>query len=178
MLFVTLGDTESIGASCHFLKIGETGLVLDAGADPESEGLASLPRFDLIHNNHEWHVDHAIVTHAHHDHIGALPVLIEHFPHALAHMTRATRDLADFVLPASLRLQRRKLREGSSHHPPLFDEEQLEVMSYLYLTHDFEDDFEVTGLRGEHPVHAQFYYSGHILGSAGVLSMWLRIRSA
>ena len=168
MLFVTLGDTESIGASCHFLKVGRTGLVLDAGADPDEEGLASLPQFQIIHNNHGWYVDHAIVTHAHHDHIGALPVLVEHFPHVMIHMTRATRDLADFVLPASVRLQRRKLREGSSLHPPLFDEEQLEVISYLYLTHELETAFDVSGLRAETPVSAQFYYSGHILGAAGV----------
>ena len=155
MLFVTLGDTEAIGASCHFLKIGETGLVLDAGADPEAEGLASLPRFDIIHNNNGWYIDHAIVSHAHHDHIGALPVLIEHFPHAMVHMTRATRDLADFVLPASLRLQRRRQREGSSTHPPLFDEEQLEIISYLYLTHEFEEAFDVSGVRADRSVSAQ-----------------------
>lgn len=169
MIFVALGDTDAIGASCLFLKIDGTGLVLDAGADPEQEGLDSLPRFDIIHHNADWYVDHAIVTHAHHDHIGALPVLIEHFPHVMVHMTRATRDLAEFVLPASIRVQRRKLREGSSNHPPLFDEEQLEIISYLYLTHELETPFDVTGLRAKTPVKAQFYYSGHILGSAGVL---------
>ena len=169
MIFISLGDTDAIGASCHFLKIDGTGLVLDAGADPDADGPESLPGFQIIHNNAGWYVDHAIITHAHHDHIGALPVLVEHFPHVLLHMTRATRDLAEFVLPASIRLQRRRLREGTSIHPPLFDEEQLELMSYLYLTHDFEAPFDVSGLRAEIPVTAQFYYSGHILGSAGVL---------
>ncbi|MFQ5568130.1 MAG: MBL fold metallo-hydrolase RNA specificity domain-containing protein [Rhodothermales bacterium] len=169
MIFMALGDTDAIGASCHFLKVEGTGLVLDAGADPDEEGLASLPQFDVIHANPGWYVDHAIITHAHHDHIGALPVLVEHFPHVLVHMTRATRDLAEFVLPASARLQRRRLREGSSVHQPLFDEEQLEVLNYLYLTHELEASFDVTGLRTTSPVTARFYYSGHILGSAGVL---------
>ena len=168
MVFISLGDTDAIGASCLFLKIEETGLVLDAGADPDEEGPASLPSFQTIHNHTGWYVDHAIVTHAHHDHIGALPVLVEHFPHVLIHMTPATRDLAGFVLPASIRLQRRRLREGVSIHPPLYDEEQLELMNYLYLTHDFEAPFDVSGLRALAPVKAQFYYSGHILGSAGV----------
>ncbi len=169
MIIIALGDTNTIGASCYFLKIEGTGLVLDAGADPDAEGPASLPGFQIIHNNPGWYVDHAIVTHAHHDHIGALPVLVEHFPHVLIHMTRATRDLAGFVLPASIRLQRRRLREGSSVHPPLFDEEQLDLMSYLYLTHEFEEPFDVSGLRAETPLTAQFYFSGHILGAAGVL---------
>lgn len=169
MIFLSVGATDAIGASCHFLKIAGTGLILDAGADPDEEGPASLPWFQHIHNNAGWYVDHAFVTHAHHDHIGALPVLVEHFPHVLIHMTRATRDLAEFVLPASIRLQRRRLREGVSIHPPLFDEEQLEWMSYLYLTHEFEETFDVSGLRAETPVTAQFYHSGHILGGAGVL---------
>jgi len=84
-------------------------------------------------------------------------------------MTKATRELADFVLPASARLQRRRLKEGSSVHPPLFNEEELEVFSYLYLTHELGKDFDVTGLRGKSKVTARFYCAGHILGSAGIL---------
>lgn len=169
MTIVALGKTDEIGASCHFLMLDGTGLVIDAGADPEEEGPKSMPRFDLISGNPEWWVDHAVITHAHHDHIGSLPVLIQHFPHVLIHMTKATRQLADFVLPASARLQRRKLREGSSNAEPLFDEEQLEVYSYLYLTHEPEEDFDITGIRGRTPIKARFYSAGHVLGSVGVL---------
>lgn len=169
MLLVALGKTDVIGASCHFLLVEGTGLLLDAGADPEGEGPEGLPDFDLVHRHADWYVDHTIVTHAHHDHVGALPVLIKHFPHVLVHMTRATRDLTDFALPASARLQRRRLREGSSTHEPLFSEEELEVYSYLYLTHELERDFDVTGLKGRTPITARFYDSGHILGAVGVL---------
>ncbi|NBC18955.1 MAG: MBL fold metallo-hydrolase [Bacteroidetes bacterium] len=169
MLFIALGATDAVGASCHFLKIDGTGLVLDAGVDPEEGGPASLPRFEIIHDHAGWYVDHAIITHAHHDHIGALPVLIREFPHVQVHMTRATRDLAEFTLPASARLQARKLKEGSSSHEPLFHEKDLEYQSYLYLTHELETPFDVSGLRAETPVTAELYTAGHILGSAGVL---------
>lgn len=169
MLFLPLGATEAIGASCHFLFIEETGLVLDAGADPEEDGLASLPYFDALHRNTGWYVDHAIVTHAHHDHAGALPLLIRAFPHVQVHMTRATRDVVDFTLAASARLQRRKLREGSTTEEPLFSEEDLDVQSYLYLTHDLEKPFDVTGLRGTSKIKGTLFNAGHILGSAGVL---------
>jgi len=168
MEFVSLGATNEIGASCHFLKINGTGLVLDAGAHPEEEGLASLPNWGLIHENPDWYVDHAIVTHAHHDHLGGLPVLIRQFPHVHIHMTPATRQLADLLLPASARLQRRKLREGSSTHAPLFEEDELDVMSYLYLTHDLETEFDATGIRGETKVSGRLFDAGHVLGAAGV----------
>lgn len=169
MLFVPLGKTEAIGANCYFMMIAGTGLIFDAGADPEEEGPESMPDFGAIRQRPDWYVDHALVTHAHHDHIGALPVLIQHFPHVFVHMTRATRDLAEVVLPASARLQQRKLREGSSVYDPLFSEDEVAVYSYLYLTHDLGNDFDVTGLRGESKVTARFYSAGHVLGSAGVL---------
>lgn len=169
MLLVALGNTEVIGANSYYVQVEGTGLMLDAGADPEVDGPEGMPDFDRIHRNPGWYVDHAIVTHAHHDHIGSLPVLIQHFPHVMIHMTRATRDLTEFALPASARLQRRRRREGSSPHDPLFTEEELEVYSYLYLTHDLETDFDVTGLKGASPVKARFYDAGHLLGSAGVL---------
>jgi cleavage and polyadenylation specificity factor subunit 3 len=169
MLFVPLGKTEAIGANAYYLFVEGTGLMIDAGADPEEDGPESVPDFSLIHRNDGWYVDHALVTHAHHDHIGALPVLIRQFPHVLVHMTKATRELADVVLPASARLQMRRLREGSSIHEPLFNEDELAVYSYLYLTHELERDFDVTGLKGSSPVKARFYSAGHVLGSAGVL---------
>src|SRR5690606_33413600 len=125
MLFVPLGKTEAIGANCYFLLIAGTGLLLDAGADPEEEGPDSLPDFAAIRQRSDWYVDHAVITHAHHDHIGALPALIQYFPHVFVHVTRATRDLAEVVLPAPARLQQRRLREGSSIHDPLFSEDEL-----------------------------------------------------
>jgi cleavage and polyadenylation specificity factor subunit 3 len=169
MRFIALGETETISASCHFLKIGDSGVVLDSGLDPEAEGVEALPSFDVVHRRSDLYVDHVLITHAHHDHIGSLPVLLQHFPHAKVHMTPATRDLAEFVLPASARLQRRRMREGSAHHEPLFSEEEVDVYGYLYLVHDYNRDFDVSGLKETSPVTAEFFHAGHILGSAGVL---------
>jgi Cft2 family RNA processing exonuclease len=44
MKFLPLGDTDGIGASCHYLDLNGTGLVLDAGTDPQRSGTDSLPR--------------------------------------------------------------------------------------------------------------------------------------
>lgn len=168
MKFIPLGDTEGIGASCHFLDIEGTGLVLDAGSDPRREGRASMPRFDIIHDHAERYVDHAIISHAHHDHMGGVPVLIQEFPHVIVHMTDATQRLLDFLLPASARLQKRKKDKGETTHEPLFDEDEVEMYNQLFLTHALEQPFDATGLRGATPIQAQFYTAGHILGSVGV----------
>ena len=44
----------------------------------------------------------------------------------------------------------------------------MESAAYLYEQHDFGDDFDISGLRARAPLRAQFHYSGHILGAAGV----------
>jgi Cft2 family RNA processing exonuclease len=168
MEFIALGETDDVAASCHFLNIDGTGLVLDAGVDPRTDGKESLPRFDLVHGHRDRYVDHAIITHAHHDHIGSLPVLIREFPHLLAHMTDATKRLLEFLLPASARLQERKLYNGETEHEPLFSEDELSFQSHIYLTHELGDQFDVTGTLGNTKVKAQFYTAGHILGSVGV----------
>lgn len=111
-------------------------------------------------------MDHAFVTHAHQDHIGALLDIVDNYPHVSIHLTPATHDLADFVLRASARLQRRKYREGSSLQPPLFSEEDVEFARHLFTSHDYGEVFNVS--TNEHPLIARFYWSGHILGSAGV----------
>jgi len=169
MIFASLGETEEIGASCHFLLVDGTGILLDTGADPEKEGSASLPDLSRIHDRSDWHVDHAIVTHAHHDHLGSLPTVVKQFPHVNVHMSAATRQLASILLPASARLQRRKLKEGSTSVDPLFSEEDVEASSYLYLAHELENEFDLTGLRGGFEVSGEFFDAGHVLGSLGVM---------
>ncbi|MBO6575141.1 MAG: MBL fold metallo-hydrolase [Rhodothermales bacterium] len=165
---VCLGKTDEIGASCHYLHIEGTGILLDAGADPEQEGEDSIPELALVRDRPDAWVDHVMISHAHHDHLGSLPVVIRTFPHVLVHMTRATRDLANVLLPSSARLQVKRLREGSSSAAPLFDVDELEAFEYLYLTHHLEIPFDLTGIRGARRVTGRLWDAGHVLGAAGL----------
>lgn len=173
MRYMSLGGApDEIGASCHYVEIDGTGILLDAGADPEEEGFESVPDLALVPERTNGYVDHAVVTHAHHDHIGSLPVVLREFPHVHVHMTDATRELSDILLPASARLQRRKMMEGETDADPIFEEDDVEAASYLYFTHDLETPFDLTGLRGKTKITGTLYDAGHVLGSAGVLLKW------
>lgn len=163
MRYLSLGDTADISASCHYLDFGGTGIVLDAGMDPNEDGYAAVPPFEVLRDRE---LDHAIITHAHHDHLGALPVLVQKEPHVTVHMSKPTAMLADMILPSSARLQKRRLREGSTSATPVFDTEQAEALSYLYELHNLDTDFP---LDGEKPVNGRFYHAGHVLGAVGVL---------
>ena len=166
MRYLSLGDTDDISASCHHLTFGGTGLVLDAGMDPNQDGYAALPPFELLRDRP---VDHVVITHAHHDHLGALPVLAQEVPHAQIHMSRPTALLAEMLLPSSARLQKRRVREGSTDHAPVFDVETAEALSYVYETQLLDAPFDLRGLQAEGPLAGTFYHAGHTLGAVGLL---------
>ena len=166
MRYLSLGDTGDIAASCHHVTFGGTGLILDAGMDPDQDGYAALPPFELLRDRP---VDHVVVTHAHHDHLGALPVLAKEVPHAQIHTSRATAMLAEILLPSSARLQKRRVREGSSSAVPVFDVEAAEALGYLYDTHPLDAPFDLKGLKAEGPLAGTFYHASHVLGAVGLL---------
>ena len=166
MRYLSLGDTADISASCHHLTFGGTGLVLDAGMDPNEDGYAALPPFELLKPRP---VDHIVVSHAHHDHLGALPVLAREVPHAPIHVSRPTALLAEQLLPSSARLQKRRVREGSTDQAPVFDVETAEALGYVYETHLLDAPFSLAGQRAEGPLSGTFYHAGHVLGAVGLL---------
>ncbi len=166
MRYLSLGDTHEIAASCHYLEIGGTGVILDAGMDPDKDGYDALPPFELVK---QLPVDHIVVTHAHHDHLGSLPVLTREVPHAHVHMSRPTAMLAEVLLPSSARLQKRRMREGSTTTAPVFDVETAEALSYVYETHPLDTPFRLAGLKAEGDLVGTFYHASHVLGAVGVL---------
>jgi Cft2 family RNA processing exonuclease len=166
MRYLSLGGTDAVAASCHWLDLAGTGILLDCGMDPDADGPAALPAFELLR---ERPVDHVVVTHAHHDHLGALPALMRRVPHARVHLSRPTALLADVLLPSSARLQRRRVREGASNAEPVFDVETAEALSYIYEAHLLDTDVDLSGLKADSPVTGRFYHAGHVLGAVGVL---------
>ena len=166
MRYLSLGDTREIAASCHYIEIGGTGLVLDAGMDPDKDGYDALPPFELVKSRP---VDHIVVTHAHHDHLGSLPVLAREVPHAHVHMSRPTAMLAEVLLPSSARLQKRRVREGSTQTAPVFDVETAEALSYVYEPHPLDTPFRLAGLHAEGDLVGTFYHASHVLGAVGLL---------
>jgi len=64
MQFIPLGGADEIGASCFYLNIDGTGILLDCGIHPQKKGIDSLPRFELIEDKP---LDFVFISHAHQD---------------------------------------------------------------------------------------------------------------
>lgn len=115
-------------------------------------------------------VDAVVLTHAHIDHTGYLPLLVKNGFSGKVYCTEATRDLCKILLPDSAHLQEEEAeyanRRGfSKHHPalPLYTKEDAQKAIELLTPADFEQDIDL----GDDLV-LRFSPSGHILGSAFV----------
>jgi metallo-beta-lactamase family protein len=111
-----------------------------------------------------------VLTHAHLDHSGYLPLLTKNGFNGTVHCTGATYDLCKILLPDSGRLQEedaeRANRRGYSKHAPalpLYTESDALRALERFEPCDFHSDFEVAdGLT------VRFLMAGHILGSGMV----------
>jgi Cft2 family RNA processing exonuclease len=72
--FRALGGAGEVGGSSHLLDFGKTRILVDAGIKPDGRGPVT-PDFGGLDG-----LDAAVVTHAHLDHCGALPLLVRDRP--------------------------------------------------------------------------------------------------
>ncbi|GER90520.1 hypothetical protein KDW_46820 [Dictyobacter vulcani] len=107
MQVIFAGGAAGVGASCVAIQIAERWIVVDAGvrvdrsADP-------LPDLALLEDKD---VQAIFVTHAHADHIGALPLLHRAFPSAPIYTSRATHLLMEIMLADALKIMNKRAVE-------------------------------------------------------------------
>lgn len=116
-------------------------------------------------------IDAVVLTHAHLDHSGYLPLLIRNGFKGPVYCTPATRDLCAILLPDSGYLQERDAeyanRHGFSKHKPalpLYTEDEARDSLAQFVTKEFETRHEIESSE----LTLRFLPSGHILGSAFV----------
>jgi len=108
-----------------------------------------------------------VLTHAHLDHSGFLPLLARNGFRGRVHCTGSTAELCRILLKDSAFLQEEQARDAnrygwSRHKPalPLYTHEDAERALGLLAEHGFEEAFEAEGMR------VRFSPAGHILGAA------------
>jgi len=145
-----------VTGSCYFLTGEKTGLMVDYGmfqGKVEETGLNSIKPdidFDLL--------TAVVLTHAHLDHCGRLPLLLRYGFRGPIFMTEATKALAELVLYDSA-----KIAKEEELKVVLYTDEDVEkIMKQVQLV-EYDKPFMV----GEFEV--TFSDAGHILGSATVL---------
>ncbi len=161
-----LGAAGTVTGSRFLIDTPEARVLVDAGL---FQGLKELRR-------RNWErcpvapdsIDAVVVTHAHVDHVGYLPVLTRDGFRGPVHATARTEALAGIVLPDSGHLQEEEAayanRKGySKHHPalPLYTEEDARWSLRQFAAQPFGEETEIAP-----GVHLTLRPAGHILGSA------------
>lgn len=157
-----LGAAREVTGSCHLVEAGGARFVVDCGlfqggreAGPRNR---AFPAFDPTS------LDFALVTHAHLDHCGLLPVLARRAPRLPVYCTRPTADLLPVMLQDSAHIQARDPKHTGRQAPsppPLYTSEDVDRAMRQVSGVPYRVDFR------PHPdVTVRFLDAGHILGSA------------
>ena len=165
LLNLTRGN--EIGANSYLLELGGTRLVLDSGMHPKKSGFDALPDFSAADRKK---IDAIFLSHAHHDHVGSLPLLMQRHPDAHVFMTEPTYFLAEPLLHNSVNVMKRQREEQGIVEYPLFSHGDLQELVKKWQACQLERFWSVAG----YPVDAtdryecrfRFHNAGHILGSA------------
>ena len=168
MDFVNLTRHLGIGSNCYWLRVGGKNIILDAGADPKVDGLGSTPHFATVPQGT---VDAIIITHAHQDHIGSLPVLTRREPQCPVFMTEGTANIADIMLHNSVNVMTRQREELKLMEYPLYTHRGVDFCQQSWVRCPLRQRRNLLGdlCDDDNEVTFEFYHAGHILGSVGVL---------
>ena len=160
------GADRCVTGSSHCLEINGKKILVDCGLqqgrdEMDNRYLAFAPGS----------IDILLVTHAHIDHTGRIPLLVKNGFHGRILTTRVTADLMKIMLLDSAHIQesdaeyenRKGQRAGREHVEPLYTEQDaLDVFKYV-TTCEYEETVELC-----EGVSAVFTDAGHLLGSASI----------
>ncbi len=162
MQLTFLGGADEVGASSTLITIGGKTILVDAGIriSPRSNrGIANDQLPDLRPISEAGGPDMILVTHAHTDHSGALPLVVEQYPHVPVLATPPTVELVRILQADAQRImQSKQEQEGEL---PLFDEIAADRLMNAFQPVEFRQPVRL----GEN-LQVTFYPAGHIVGAA------------
>ena len=144
--FRALGGAGEVGGSSHLLDFGGTRILVDAGIKPDGRG-SLAPNFRAVEG-----LDAAIITHAHLDHCGALPLLVRDQPNVPIYCT-----------PPSAKLIASALNDHAAMGGGIAGGAPLSEVRKRLVPVPFNKPLKVGNTR------ITLTESGHILGAASVL---------
>lgn len=150
-----LGGAMEIGGSCIYIRIAGKGILLDSGIR-QSAAKDPIPDFRTIQE--QGGVDAMIISHAHMDHIGTLPIISKAYPNVPIYMTTMTAELSRVLLYDSLKIMR--YREDEIPH---YSEQDVLAMLGRIHPIGYQTPFSVFD-----KFTLTFYPAGHIAGAACV----------
>lgn len=163
-----LGAAQTVTGSKYLIRSGKNKILVDCGLFQGFKELRTKNWESFPVNPAD--IDFVLLTHAHIDHSGYIPLLVKNGFHGKIICSEATLDLCRILLPDSGYLQEEEARyankKGYSRHKPalpLYTKEEAEIALDYFQSVPFDEKIALT----QH-ISAIFYYGGHILGASFV----------
>ena len=167
MELMFIGAAHEVTGSCHYLRVGDTHLLVDYGME---QGVNYFENAELPVEPAQ--IDYVLLTHAHIDHSGLLPLLFAQGFRGQVWMTEASADLCSIMLRDCAHIQ---MQEAEWKNRKAQRSAKMEVTQPLYTMEDadgiirrivpvaYEKIVEVC-----ENVKIRFTDIGHLLGSASI----------
>jgi Cft2 family RNA processing exonuclease len=160
MKFIALGGAREVGGSSSLLNINGKNILVDCGIRMnQDEREDTIPNINLIDK-----LDLILLTHAHMDHSGALPVIHSRFPDVPIYCTGPTHRLVELLLADAVRIMAMEnmKKEGET---PLYNQELVEkTLDKIHIA-QFSEWLTPSGFEG---IRIYFHPAGHILGASSI----------
>ena len=170
MKLIFLGATHEVTGSCTYLEADGKKILIDCGMEQgpdtyENEELP-VPASDI---------DMVLLTHAHIDHSGKLPLLYQRGFRGQIFATRATTDLCDIMLRDSAHIQmfeaewknRKGKRAGREEVIPLYNMDDALGAIECFVSCEYHEILQISD-----QIKIRFVDAGHLLGSSSI-EVWI-----
>jgi len=170
MKLMFYGAAREVTGSCHGVEVGGRKILVDCGMQQGADN-----GFGQSFPFHPGEIDNVVVTHAHIDHSGRLPLLVKQGFKGRIFATEPTCKLLEIMLRDSAHIQeldamwrsRKQRRAGDDSAQPLYTMDDAERVFPMLVPCKYG---KVVNIGGDTTI--RFTDAGHLLGSAYV-EMWL-----
>ncbi|MGG1922786.1 MBL fold metallo-hydrolase RNA specificity domain-containing protein [Chryseobacterium cucumeris] len=164
----SLGGAETVTGSKHLLKTPELTILIDCGLFQGVKYLREQNWMQLDTDVSE--IDAIILTHAHLDHCGYIPLIVKNGFKGKIYMSGPTKELTKLILLDSAKLQEEDAEKANRHHytkhhpaKPLYTVNDAERSFKQFFVIDENKEIKLS----EH-ISCMFKPCGHIIGACSV----------
>ncbi|TXT41799.1 MAG: metallo-beta-lactamase family protein [Spirochaetes bacterium] len=166
----SLGAAGEVTGSKHLVEVDGTRILVDCGAFQGRRAESDAKNKALLGDVPAQSIHAVVLTHAHFDHCGMLPLLVKRGFTGNIYSTSATRDLANLIMMDSAKIQARdadylsrqaEKRGQKFDWKPLYDDFDVVKTMGQFVTIDYHRPLRISDGLG-----IEFYDAGHILGSS------------
>lgn len=158
MKLTFIGGSDEIGASSTHIEIANKQILIDAGIRHHDRSGERIPAFAGISKK----LDAIILTHAHLDHSGALPVVAQSYPNVPIYLTAPTLGIVSILLQDAAKIMDMGLKVDGEM--PLYSLKEIDNTLCNCRPISFDSPLIIS-----QDLQVTFKPAGHILGAASVL---------